>query len=291
MAAPAASVSIKRIVSVSTSDSQVGWNIDSVTCVDGIEFVALAKSNYGFTKWVCENGFTRKEFNQMHFLSELARRRTDATINACSAEVSSDLFDDIAQAKPSAKKAKTIVQRQVAAGALPTMVQLQLPTFETSGGEIVPETDVRVISSIDIRSAVFIELSAPALLYVREAMRKSTRPSIDRQARCSDGVAWRADRKAWKAARTEFGTRDVKHFKVSNVDCVVDMESVRRAAKRWVDYGDDIGNENEPLADADCAGDALPVVQDAEMGAADEVPIIAAHGDIEANGDACPITE
>lgn len=252
-----ASVSIKRVMCVSSSDSKASWNIDQVTMIDGEEFVKLVKNDRGFRKWICDTIHDKREYYQMTFLQELGKLRTEATMKDCINAQSTGLFDDPAPTQKAAKRAKLAFRRR--GDEMPSMIELELPAFVAASGCAVPSTKMKVAADLKANANVVVELSTSALSYVKEAMRNSIAGAQNREHRTGDGVHWRAERSSWRAARKDDGQRKYRQFKVKDPESSVSIEAARTIAKRWA-LGEDIESdkENEPIAGAE----DLPIQDD-----------------------------
>ena len=243
----AATIKIKRCITVECDDIRMPWVVESVELVDGIEFAKLSKRDYGFCKFVGGIG-CRKIMHSWLFLHELQKLRTAATLKICIDSLHGNALFDNAPVGPAVKK-----RAKRDATAPPAWVDIDVPEVESSG-IVAGATTLKVRASCDVRDAPWVELCPAALHYIKVAMLASAVGDSPDVLHGIDGVRWRKDRKCWLAVRPCDGNKLTKSFKPADRSPEAIQDTLNIAA-RWVGGEDVIDDGNCEPTDAQTNGD------------------------------------
>lgn len=238
----AGQVVIERRVAIRSNGSKLSWVLVPDE-IEGREFVKLAKSDGGFSRFISG---TTKGCTNMDWLAELKRLRTEASINLA-VPCDQTLFDrEPSHSELRANKKQATLLQQV--GDLPKLVKVKVPDIDING-ETVKGLDLTCVTCLDIKTPVQVELTSDAMHYIKMAMLSKGCRDLKR-ARSSEAtnVFWRARRHRFVAKRSTSAGDQYKSFKPADNDDVA-MEECRQLAQRWangedVDDGDCEGNDD-----------------------------------------------
>ena len=239
------SVSIERRVVVKGGGCKLTpWILPSVSVLDGKEFTQLTKRDSGFCRFVSGSPSGSRG---MSFLDELRRKRSAATLAACSQPASNEQLFEATPTAAARKKLKQAAIAQQERGEMPDLVVLDLPRIIGQDGVEVGPIKLAVRSSLDISSNVWVELTSEALTYIRAAMLASE-PLAPMQRGATDaGVRWRNDRGRFVATRfSQRLNREVMRSFKPEDDTQESKEAAKEDAKAWVAAGSDEEEDKEP---------------------------------------------
>ena len=207
--------------------------------VDGVEVIKISKHDSGFMRFVMEGFASSGTLTNMVWLDQLKQLRMKASLDLNMDKQDKNnlasLFGSVAISKTQAKKQRTQCQARLDLGDLPKFVEIDLPEFEHQG-EYVPACRVRVVTALDLKALVQVELKADTLDYIKKAMQASSTEPEDTTGDCgssssrSAGVYWRPERNAFVCKRKVDGSWKYQTFKVENED----RERALSLANRWV---------------------------------------------------------
>lgn len=211
------------------------WVVNNsfVTNVDGVEMVALSKTDTGFSRFV--SGSTTG-IGSMTFLEELRKMRTQASF-----EANNDGLFNTMHMNPKAKKAQ---KEQLKNAGMPNMVQVTLPAMED-----FPSMKVKVQSNLEIRENVWVELKVDVLNHIAACMRDSVQDEPASRVRVGRGVRWSSQRNGFIATRANKRMKTFRHDQDASDEDLA-KEAAKEAAMAWA------AKAEETEAEAEADGDA-----------------------------------
>jgi len=195
------------------------WVPSRVTCVDGLEYIALSRDDRRLAAFCGVNCSIPHPLRDCVWLTELARARRDA-INALKTQAleSADVLADNLGAKPSSRNVKAQMD-------LPQVVIIHMPPLHGDGIDVAG-LPMKVLSENgDPKRLVSIELNEANLTYVQAAVKlgemagvhpqRTRRTKADRiQPEEGGQVRWNYQRSApYCVFQDEDGRRRSKHLK------------------------------------------------------------------------------
>jgi hypothetical protein len=212
-------VTIRKTLTIMCDGMKIPWVIQDSEFIDGIEFIALAKSDTGFSRFV--SGSTRGIAN-MTFLTKMKELRTSATTGARDGVA----FGDVTPSKWATGKLK----RRCVDNGLPEFVEIIIPEC-THGGHQVPARTVKVKATVDDAAALVVELTADNLACIKAGMLHTAsimETTAEQTSSPDKAVRWRGDRQAFLASRSSCsspGKVEYKTFKPTDdsdkAECIV----------------------------------------------------------------------
>ena len=182
------------------------WIPAGLQVLDGIEFVALSKSNTGRGGGKIDTGFIRFCLGQVrssqalnNAMDKLREHRMHATLQTVAP--TSDLFEQN-------ERAKKRQRAQARDAELPTYVTLAMPEFDSPDG-IVRGIDMKVVPSLSLKPKLCIELREDVLTYIHKYV-QSFINQADAPHDFGEGVRWRKDRGVWVGQRN--ASKKTKQF-------------------------------------------------------------------------------
>ena len=241
-----ADISIRREIVISWDGCTKPWYIQRVQVVQGHEFLQLQKRDTGFARFVTGDC---KGMRHTRFLDTLRRKRTEASLLCCS---EASLFDSIPTKAARVQQKRKCVEAKTR-GEMPETCMIDLPGFYMEGVGEVSEITMRVLTSVDMNTAVSVEMTSDNLAYIRNAMRADAEDVVHRSRASSfcKGVRWDGTRKAFMAKRKPDGDRKYKYrtFRPTDPDQELDCAAAQDRAIRWVDEGSDA--DEQPRSETD----------------------------------------
>ena len=232
---------MQRCISFVRPGLKQPWLVTHVETIDGEEFIKLSMKDSGFSRFV--SGSCRG-CKSMKWLDDLRKQRLLETLKL-SVDTES-IFDTQPTTASARVKQKKECELKLKSGSLPRTVVINMPSVEYNG-HVEPARSIKVVSAVDLGTAIQIECSAANLQYVRVAMLAShgDRTRTIRE-RGSGSVRYIEDRNVFLARRTEGGKYKTKAFTVKKHSG--DENITKDKAQRWAANMDD-GDDDE--ADGD----------------------------------------
>ena len=229
------SIVIQRCVSITDGDSAAF--IVPVEEYDGIEFIPIASADKSFVRYI----FGNTKQASIPFLDVLKHERTKATLKlGDQTDDAPSLFNNTtkAAALATAKAAKVHCKTMQSLGKLPSTVDVEFPTVGNIQG-----LKVKCITSLDAKTVLRVELSAPVLIYLKALFTRgdeNCEQATKRQKvkRCSKGVCWASARNAWVACRVgEDGSKRYQTFRPKDSGDAAIAEA-QESASQWVEHAE-----------------------------------------------------
>ena len=198
------------------------WVVENVQIVDGVEMLPLVKGSVGFGKFVSGD---RHGLARMDFLDRMRQMRLKATIEACN--------DGLFEVPTNDVKAFRAQKKKWQMDGVPGLVEVKLPAIDG-----YPSRYVKVQSSLDIRTLLWVELNADVLDHIAVCMRMSCNEDHQCRVKVGPGVRWSKSRKCYMARRAN---KRMKIFRADPdaSDEDIALDDARNEALAWAERDTD----------------------------------------------------